>query len=83
MAYRRRLTEDDYEKMLRKMEKRISIDWDRVNSNLIEMSQTVKGVSEQLNNLAETLSDRIDTSSWVEIAEQIEIASYKIMLEKN
>jgi uncharacterized protein YbcC (UPF0753/DUF2309 family) len=83
MAYRRRLTEDDYEKMLRKMEKRNSIDWDRVNSNLIEMSQNVKGVSEQLNNLAETLSDRIDTSSWVEVAKQIEIASYKIMLERN
>ena len=83
MAYRRRLTEDDYEKMLRKMEKRNSIDWDRVNSNLIEMSQNVKGVSEQLNNLAETLSDRIDTSSWVEIAEQLEIARHKIWLEIN
>ena len=60
-----------------------NIDWNRVNNQLEEAADNAKYASEQLNQLAEILGDRIDTSNWSQLAEQIENASYKIKSYRN
>ena len=55
-----------------------NIDWNSVNNDLNEMANNAKDVSAQLKQLAEILGDRIDTSDWSQLAEQIENASYRI-----
>ncbi len=60
-----------------------NIDWNSVNNDLNEMADNAKDVSAQLKQLAEILGDRIDTSNWSQLAEQIENASYKIKSYRN
>ena len=61
----------------------MNIDWNSVNADLNSYSDKVLLVSGGLEDLAEVLKDRTDTSEWLEIAKDLQVVCEKIKELRN
>ena len=61
----------------------MDIDWNSVNADLNSYSDKVLLVSGGLEDLAEVLKDRTDTSEWLEIAKDLQVVCEKIKELRN